>query len=50
MNTIILIKLIAAHLLGDFVLQSDKMCNLIRRCSSLSCTAVYLLGEDGVNR
>ena len=26
MNTIILIKLIAAHLLGDFVLQSDKMC------------------------
>ena len=26
MNTIILIKLIAAHLLGDFVLQSDTMC------------------------
>lgn len=26
MNTIILIKLIAAHLLGDFILQSDKMC------------------------
>ncbi len=25
MNTIILIKLIAAHLLGDFVLQSDKI-------------------------
>lgn len=26
MNAIILIKLIAAHLIGDFVLQSDKMC------------------------
>lgn len=26
MNTIILIKLIAAHLTGDFLLQSDKMC------------------------
>lgn len=26
MNTIILIKLIAAHLTGDFILQSDKMC------------------------
>lgn len=26
MNTIILIKLIAAHLTGDFLLQSDRMC------------------------
>lgn len=26
MNTIILIKLIAAHLIGDFLLQNDKMC------------------------
>ena len=26
MNTIILIQLIAAHLTGDFLLQSDKMC------------------------
>lgn len=26
MNTVILIKLIAAHLIGDFLLQSDKMC------------------------
>ena len=26
--TITLIKLIAAHLLGDFVLQSDKLCNM----------------------
>lgn len=26
MNTIILLKLIAAHLTGDFLLQSDRMC------------------------
>ena len=26
MNTIILIKLITAHLTGDFLLQSDRMC------------------------
>ena len=26
MNTIILIKLIAAHLAGDFLFQSDRMC------------------------
>ena len=26
MNTIILVKLIAAHLTGDFLLQSDRMC------------------------
>lgn len=26
MNTIILIKLIAAHLTGDFLLQNDRMC------------------------
>lgn len=35
MNTIILIKLIAAHLAGDFILQSDKMCaNKISKFSS----------------
>lgn len=26
MNTIILVKLIASHLTGDFLLQSDRMC------------------------
>lgn len=36
MNTIILIKLIAAHLTGDFILQSDKMCADKFSCNSLT--------------
>lgn len=39
---IILIKLIAAHLLGDFVLQSDKLCKM-KYGKSLS-TRLYALG------
>ena len=33
--TITLIKLIAAHLLGDFILQPDKLCNM-RYCNQMS--------------
>ena len=39
MNTIILIKLIAAHLTGDFLVQNDRMCS---NKFSKSATAKYL--------
>ena len=54
MNTIILIKLIAAHLTGDFILQSDRMCidkfsnnskakykALILSCLGSGCFGIY---------
>lgn len=41
MNTIILIQLIAAHLTGDFLLQSDKMCtDKFSKDSSVKCMAL----------
>lgn len=43
MNTIILIKLIAAHLTGDFILQSDKCALINFRATHLPNTKLSLL-------
>ncbi len=50
MNTIILIKLIAAHLTGDFILQSDTIC--AEKCSTsfrqIPCTNFSCFSSSGI--